>query len=55
MENEAIRNAKTFEELLDNKYGKIGTEIRDEYEAKANYFVISEILKEARKEAPESP
>ena len=51
MENEAIRNVKSFEELLDVKYGKIGTEIRDEYEAKANYFVISEMLKEARKEA----
>ena len=54
MGNEAIRNAKTFEELLDNKYGKIGTEIRDEYESKAHNFVISEMLKEARKEVPES-
>ena len=54
MENEAIRNAKTFEELLDVKYGTIGTEIRVEYEAKANNFVISEMLKEAGKEAPES-
>ena len=48
---EAIRNAKTFDELLDIKYGKIGSSTRDEYEAKANYFVISEMLKEARKEA----
>ena len=51
MKNEAIRNAKTFDELLDIKYGKVGTSIRDEYEAKANFFVISEMLKEARKEA----
>jgi len=51
MKAEAIRNAKTFEELLDIKYGKIGSSTRDEYEAKANYFVISEMLKEARKEA----
>jgi len=51
MEEEAIRNAKTFDELLDIKYGKIGSSTRDEYEAKANYFVISEMLKEARKEA----
>jgi len=51
MEEEAIRNAKTFDELLDIKYGKIGSSARDEYEAKANYFVISEMLKEARKEA----
>lgn len=48
---EAIRNTKTFDELLDIKYGKIGSSTRDEYEAKANYFVISEMLKEARKEA----
>ena len=51
MKEEAIRNAKTFDELLDIKYGKIGSSARDEYEAKANYFVISEMLKEARKEA----
>ena len=51
MKEEAIRNAKTFDELLDIKYGKIGSSTRDEYEAKANYFVISEMLKEARKEA----
>jgi DNA-binding XRE family transcriptional regulator len=51
MKKEAIRNAKTFDELLDIKYGKIGSATRDEYEAKANYFVISEMLKEARKEA----
>jgi DNA-binding XRE family transcriptional regulator len=51
MKEEAIRNATTFDELLDIKYGKIGSSTRDEYEAKANYFVISEMLKEARKEA----
>jgi DNA-binding XRE family transcriptional regulator len=51
MKEEAIRSAKTFDELLDIKYGKIGSSTRDVYEAKANYFVISEMLKEARKEA----
>jgi len=51
MKEEAIKNAKTFDELLDIKYGKIGSPTRDEYEAKANYFVISEMLKEARREA----
>jgi DNA-binding XRE family transcriptional regulator len=51
MEEQAIRNAKTFDELLDIKYGKVGTSLRDTYEAKANFFVISEMLKEARKEA----
>jgi len=51
MKNENIRNAKNFDELLDIKYGKIGAEKRDEFEEKAQYFVISEMLKEARKEA----
>jgi HTH-type transcriptional regulator/antitoxin HipB len=51
MENKNIRNAKNFDELLNIKYGKIGTEKRDAFEEKAQYFVISEMLKEARKEA----
>lgn len=49
--NEAIRQAKNYDELLDIKYGKIGTRKRDEFETKAQYFVISEMLKEARKDA----
>ncbi len=48
---EAIRNAKNFDEILDVQYGKIGTKKRDEFELKAQYFVISEVLKEARREA----
>lgn len=51
MNNENIRNAKNFDELLDIKYGKIGIGKRDEFEKKAQYFVISAMLKEARKEA----
>jgi len=51
MKKEEIRKAKSFDELLDIKYGKVGTPVRDDYEAKANYFVICEMLKEARKEA----
>lgn len=51
MKKELIRNSRTFDELLDVKYGKLGTPVRDEYEKKANNFVISEMLKEARKEA----
>ena len=46
-----IKNAKNFDELLDIKYGKIGTEKRDDFEERAQYFVISEMLKKARKEA----
>ncbi len=48
---ESIKNAKSFDELLDIKYGKIGTSKREKYEEKANYFVICQMLKEARKEA----
>lgn len=48
---EAINNAKNFDEILDVQYGKIGTKKRDEFELKAQYFVISEMLKEARREA----
>jgi DNA-binding XRE family transcriptional regulator len=48
---EAIRNAKNFDELLDIKYGIIGTKARDNFEKKAQYFMISEMLKEARQEA----
>ena len=51
MKNEEIRNAKNFDELLDIKYGKIGTERRDTFEEQAQYYVISEMLKEARREA----
>lgn len=51
MEKIGIRKAKTFDELLDIKYGKIGTPARDKHENMANSFVISEVLKEARKEA----
>ena len=51
MKKEEIRKAKTFDELLEIKYGKVGTPVRGEYEVKANYFVICEMLKDARKEA----
>ena len=46
-----IISANNFDELLDIKYGKVGAEKRDQFEEKAQYFVISEMLKEARKEA----
>lgn len=44
MDKEKIRNAKNFDELLDLKYGKIGTEKREEFEEKAQYFIINEVL-----------
>ncbi|MDR2204820.1 MAG: hypothetical protein LBE36_01485 [Flavobacteriaceae bacterium] len=39
-----LKKAKNFDELLDLKYGKTGTEKRNEFEEKAQYFVINEIL-----------
>lgn len=48
---EALLNAKDFDEVLDIQYGKIGSPVRDEFEKNAQYFVISELLKEARLEA----
>jgi len=46
-----INDAKTFDELLDIKYGKLGTPKRDEFEANAKAFIVGEMIKDARKEA----
>jgi len=47
----AMRKATNFDELLDIEYGKIGTKERDDFEERANMFVISELLKASREEA----
>ncbi len=41
----------TYDQHLDERYGKIGTERRAEFEIKAKAFAIGEILRDARKEA----
>jgi len=46
-----IKEATTFDELLDIKYGKLGTPKRDEFEAKSKAFIVGEMIKQARKEA----
>ena len=46
-----IKDATTFDELLDIKYGKLGTEKRDEFEIKSKSFVVGELIKEERKKA----
>lgn len=46
-----IKKARSFDELLDVQYGKIGTKKRDSFEERAQYFVISEMLKDGRREA----
>lgn len=46
MEN---KNIKTFDEHLNKRYGKTGTEKRTEFEIKAKSFAIGELIKEERK------
>ncbi|MCX6245937.1 MAG: helix-turn-helix transcriptional regulator [Bacteroidetes bacterium] len=43
-----IKDAKTFDELLDIKYGKAGTPQRDEFDNKSKAFMIGELIKDAR-------
>lgn len=45
------KHIKTFDELIDLEHGKIGTESRNKYEEGALMFIVSEMLKTARKEA----
>jgi DNA-binding XRE family transcriptional regulator len=49
--NQAVLNAKDFDEILDIQYGKPGTEMRGEFDKNAQYFVVGELLKEARRKA----
>ncbi|AQG78864.1 helix-turn-helix domain-containing protein [Spirosoma montaniterrae] len=42
-------NVTTFEQHLEEKYGKRGTMARDSYEAEARAFRIAEMLKEERR------
>lgn len=48
---EKYKNVHAFEELIELEHGKIGTESRSDYEESAQMFIVSEMLKEARKEA----
>ncbi len=45
------KGIRTFDELIEKEHGKIGTESRNEYEEGAQMFIVSEMLKEARKTA----
>jgi len=40
-----------WDDHLDQKYGKLGTEKRTEFETKAQTFIIGELLKEERSKA----
>lgn len=45
------KNVSSFDELIELEHGKIGTENRNKYEEGAQMFIVSEMLKAARKEA----
>lgn len=51
METNKYKGITSLDELLDKKYGSIGTKKRNEFEESSQMFIISEMLKEARKEA----
>lgn len=48
---EKYKDIKTFDELIEIEHGKIGTESRNKYEEGSQMFIVSEMLKAARKEA----
>lgn len=43
------KNLKSFEVHLEETYGKIGEEKRDQFQSKAKAFAIGEIIKSNRK------
>lgn len=46
-----MKNVTDFEDILIGKYGKKGTESREQYDADSLSFRLGVMLKEARKEA----
>lgn len=46
-----MKDIVTFDEHIEQRYGKIGTNKRTAFEIKAKSFAIGEILRDARKEA----
>jgi HTH-type transcriptional regulator/antitoxin HipB len=46
-----MKNVKTFDQLLDEKYGKKGNTERDKFDADSLAFRLGVMLKEARVEA----
>ena len=45
------KDIRTFDDLIEKEHGKIGTDSRNEYEENAQMFIVSEMLKGARKSA----
>lgn len=47
---ENLEQITSFDQLLDLRYGKVGTELRNEFDAKVEALIWAEKLKELRKE-----
>jgi len=45
------KNITNFDDLIELEHGKLGTESRNEYEERAQMFIVSEMLKSARRQA----
>ncbi|CAM4116917.1 helix-turn-helix domain-containing protein [Flavobacterium antarcticum] len=45
------KDITNFDQLIELEHGKIGTESRIKYEESAQMFIVSQMLKSARKEA----
>jgi DNA-binding XRE family transcriptional regulator len=48
---EDYKRISNFVEIIEFEHGKTGTDSRNEYEENAQMFIVSEMLKEARKES----
>ena len=45
------KNPKTINDLFDQKYGKKGSNSREEFEQRAEAYMVAELVKESRKKA----
>jgi HTH-type transcriptional regulator/antitoxin HipB len=45
------KNPKTINELFDQKYGEKGTKSREDFEGRAEAFMVAELVKESRKKS----
>ncbi len=48
---EKYKDITNFDQLIELEHGNIGTESRNKYEESAQMFIVSEMLKSARKDA----
>lgn len=51
MESKNNNNPETINELFEQKYGKTGSKSRNDFEQKAESYMIAELIKESRKKA----